>query len=438
MTTQQSLSNSPTRTLNSNQSLTLEGRRLSAARIGWLLIATSAVALFVLGVPLRFQELISPCLGDTCPFNQLTPEAISQLPAIGFTLTGYATLMISLSIILLVVYGVVGLLIFWLRSNEWIALASSLWLITFGATLWEGEVRAVAAAYPALQLPVTFLILLGGIVLLHLFFFIFPNGRFVPKWTRWLWLITVFIFFLINLAASLPGREALYESVQPLWVIMLLVSIGTQIYRYRSVSGQSERQQTKWVISAFLLTFLVLGTLLLPWLLLPSNRNLGFEGALAEIIPLVIGTFAFSVIPLGIGFSILRYRLWDIDIIIRRTVQYAVVTAVLLLVYFGSVTLLQSVLTGLTGSQSPLVIVLSTLLIAALFNPLRRRVQAFIDRRFFRRKYDAQQVLAQFAKTVRDEVELELLTAEINTVLQNTVQPSNISFWVLETKKVRK
>jgi hypothetical protein len=429
--THQNLSKTPPLTAtNDQESFMLEGSWLNVARIGWLLIAASSVALFVVGIPLRYQELISPCLGDICPANQLTTEAIAQLPAIGITLSGYATLVISLSILLLVVYGVVGLLIFWLRSNELIALTSSLWLITFGATIWEGEVRAVATTYPELQLPVAFSIMFGGVVLLHLFFFIFPNGRFVPKWTRWLWLITVFIFILIYIAASLPGREALYESAQPLWVIMLLVSIGTQIYRYRSVSRPGERQQTKWVISALLLTFLVMSTLLLPWLLLPGDRDLGFEGALAEIILLGIGTFAFSVIPLGIGFSILRYRLWDIDIIIRRTVQYVVVTAVLLLIYFGSVTLLQSVLTSITGSQSPLVIVISTLLIAALFNPLRRRVQSFIDRRFYRRKYDAGQMLAQFAATARDEVDVNKLSTSLLNVVEQTMQPVQASLWL--------
>jgi hypothetical protein len=126
----------------------------------------------------------------------------------------------------------------------------------------------------------------------------------------------------------------------------------------------------------------------------------------------------------------LRYRLWDIDIIIRRTVQYVVVTAVLLLIYFGSVTLLQSALTDLTGSESPLVIVLSTLLIAALFNPLRRRVQAFIDRRFYRSKYNAQQILSRFAMTSQNETNLNRLSAEIVEVIDETIKPVNVTVWL--------
>ena len=152
----------------------------------------------------------------------------------------------------------------------------------------------------------------------------------------------------------------------------------------------------------------------------------------------ITGNLLLAGLPLAVGAAILRYRLYDIDIIIRKTLIYSILTAVLTLVYFGSVTLMQSMLTRLTGSESPLVIVVSTLLIAALFNPLRRRVQSFIDRRFFRRKYDAARTLAQFARTARDEVALEALTAEINVVLQNTLQPANISFWVLEKKQKRK
>jgi hypothetical protein len=438
MTTQQSLSNNLARTPNSNEPLILKGRWLTAARIGWLVISISTLGLFIMGVPLRFQELMTACTGELCAANQLTPEAISQLPSGGLTPSGYATLMVGSSIFLLVVYGGVGLLIFLLRSNERMALMSSLWLVTFGATLWEGEVRAMATAYPGLQLPVTFLIVTGGIILLHLFLFIFPNGRFVPKWSRWVWLISGFVFTSIGMAALRPDGQMLYEEVgQPIWMLMLLFGIGTQIYRYKSVSRPGERQQTKWVMSALLLTFLVISGILLSWAFLPGNRDPGIGGAVAKLIPNLIGSIAFSVIPLGIGFSILRYRLWDIDIIIRRTVQYVVVTAVLLLIYFGSVTLLQNALTGLTGSQSPLVIVLSTLLIAALFNPLRTRVQAFIDRRFYRNKYDAAQMLARFAQTAQEEVDMERISAALVAVVEETMQPEQTSLWLKQTKGIR-
>jgi hypothetical protein len=143
---------------------------------------------------------------------------------------------------------------------------------------------------------------------------------------------------------------------------------------------------------------------------------------------------AVMAIPAAIAIAILRYRLYDIDVIIRKTLLYGALTGLLALVYFGSVVLLQGLFEALTGQSSPIVIVISTLLIAALFIPLRRRLQRAIDRRFFRQKYDAQQVLAQFAKTARDEVELEALTAELARVTRETVQPESLTIWLREPR----
>ncbi len=146
----------------------------------------------------------------------------------------------------------------------------------------------------------------------------------------------------------------------------------------------------------------------------------------------------FAILPVTIGVAILRYRLWDIDVVIRKTLVYAVLTALLALVYLGGVILLQRLFGSVTGvEQSPLAVVVSTLVIAALFVPLRRRIQNGIDRRFYREKHNAQQALAQFSQTARNETNVDALNGELVRIVQETMQPERVSIWMRETKRTR-
>jgi hypothetical protein len=205
------------------------------------------------------------------------------------------------------------------------------------------------------------------------------------------------------------------------------------VYRYLHDSSAVERQQTKWIILAIVMIVLSIMAWVLVFggaLAIPAGRprllaNLGGT--------IFIDFFALLLLPVAITIAILRYNLWGIDVIIRKTLVYAALTALLALVYFGSVVLLQRLFGSLTGvAQSPLAVVVSTLAIAALFTPLRRRIQDTIDRRFFRKKYNAQQVLAAFSVTARDETDLDSLTAELARVVQETLQPERVSVWLKE------
>ncbi|RLT45064.1 MAG: hypothetical protein DWI57_01705 [Chloroflexi bacterium] len=208
-------------------------------------------------------------------------------------------------------------------------------------------------------------------------------------------------------------------------LVLTVISIfGSLIHNWLTLREPVARAQLRWVTlglgGGLGIPFAVLLTALL------TSTNNTFSGNVADYI-----LWSILLLPISLAIAITRYRLFDIDLIIRRTLQYTLLTGLLALVYFGGVVILQGILGPLTGSaNSPIVTVITTLSIAALFTPLRRRVQDFIDRRFFRKKYDAQQVLAAFALTARDETDLAALTGELQRVVQETLQPEHVSVWL--------
>lgn len=276
----------------------------------------------------------------------------------------------------------------------------------------------------------------------------FPSGRPPsPRWNWVNWLALGMALFFITFTAFLDPMGPVNETwtvpnpigfidfapVEDTFLIfwgiglitMLAASVISLFLRYRG-AGAVERQQIKWLLYAAAL-FLVFYTI---------NYVLSDNGALNSL-GLFNLLFFLSImsIPLAVAIAILRYRLWDIDIIIRKTLQYAILSLFLALIYFGSVLLMQSLFEAFSGQRSAVSIVLSTLLIAALFNPLRRRLQSTIDRRFFRNKVDVQQALAQFAHTARDEVDLDELAASLLAVVQTTVQPQSVSLWLSKHRR---
>jgi hypothetical protein len=193
------------------------------------------------------------------------------------------------------------------------------------------------------------------------------------------------------------------------------------VLRFRRARGV-ERQQIKWFAFSGVVFCAVFAAGPFLWALPQSP-------ATAWIWPVLFLAGA-STIPVAVGIAILRYRLYDIDLIINRTLVYGSMTSTLALVYVGSVVGLQAALRGLTGQESTLAVVASTLVIAALFTPLRRRVQAFVDRRFYRRKYDAAKTLAAFNARLRDETDLDALSDDLAGVARSTVQPAHVSLWL--------
>jgi hypothetical protein len=259
--------------------------------------------------------------------------------------------------------------------------------------------------------------------------YLFPDGRFVPRWTRPLAVFAVASNIFLNAYPDAFSRL-------PPWVLgaIFLVNGGSgvvaQIYRYARVSGPVQRQQTKWVIFGLAATMVVILGRYVPMLIFPS---LSTSSSPYFLVSTYVYPPGLLLIPLTLGIAILRYRLWDIDILINRTLVYGTLTAILALLYFGLVLGLQFLFDhfiGLAAANSPFILVTSTLAIAAFFQPLRHRIQKIIDRRFYRRKYDAARTLAAFGATLRNEVDLSQLSEQLVAVVQETMQPASVSLWL--------
>jgi hypothetical protein len=278
--------------------------------------------------------------------------------------------------------------------------------------------------------------------MLFLLFYLFPNGRFEPRWTRWPAAVLVVVTILIALIPSSPFNIENWPFLPYALYLLgwLLLGVYAQVYRYIRVSNLAHRQQTKWVL--FGCTAAIAGYI--GWISIDALLPLRQPGSrlVADIVGATVTCGVMLIIPSSFGIAILHYRLWDIDLVINRTLIYGGLIVTLGLVYFGGVTLLQNLFRVLTGEKSPLAVVASTLAIAALFEPLRRKIRAFIDRRFYRRKYNARKTLEAFSLQLRDETDLQALSDDLIRVVRVTMQPAHVSLWLhpdsfLKDKKKR-
>ena len=288
---------------------------------------------------------------------------------------------------------------------------------------------------------------------------LFPDGRLPSRrWLPFAWLVGIATVALTTVAALWPGPtcedcpipidnslgiEAL-EGVSALdfalmetsfYVVLALPAIASLFLRFRRASGE-ERQQIKWV--AYAVSVVVLGAICQSSL---GNVVHSATGAWwAWWIGQDILTVGFAGTAIAMSIAILKYRLYEIDILINRTLVYGSLTLLLAAVYFGGVTLTEAIFRALTGQeeQPQLAIVVSTLVIAALFNPLRRRIQGLIDRRFYRRKYDAAKTLEAFSAKLRDETDLDALSDDLVGVVRETIQPAHVSLWLRPDRASKK
>src|SRR5918997_1214950 len=391
--------------------------------MAWVVAALLYVGVFISGIPSEFARLKSPCTDAvSCSLiPHLTVQKVQELKELGLSGEVFAAYFVAIELAFTALSAAIGALIFWRRSEDRMALLVSLMLLTFGGAvplalftldlspLWTAAARAV-----------TFV----GTALVILFFYIFPDGHFVPRWSRWVGLASIGVLaptLLLPYSLLSLGRYPLLNAL--LSASIVGGGLLAQAYRYKRVSTLAQRQQSKWVVFGTVAALAGYGAFQALDLLLQI-------GLLASLLANSAFFVLSLLIPISIAVAVLRHRLYDIDLLINRTLVYGSLTATLVVLYVGGIVVLQRMFVLLTSQQSTLAVVASTLLIAALFTPLRRRIQSFIDRRFYRRKYDARKTLEAFSTKLRDETDLEALNDELVGVVRETMQQAHVSLWL--------
>jgi hypothetical protein len=410
----------------------LRGRWLVIARVGWVVVTLVVLTLSAIAIPEAYTLLQSVCQpGRSCLDIQLTPTDLHHLQQLGLTPGFLAAYQLGLDIGTLLVYLALAALIIWRRSSDRMALfCASMLVLVGGATytsLLDDGLRPLA---PAWYWPVGIVEFLG-LTSLFVFLLLFPSGRFVPRWTAWGVLVVALVEAQYVFATDpLQAVKSDNPTDFLIYIALVISMLGLQIYRFRRVSTPVQRQQTKWVVFGIVVALVgfIVSFILVHLFPDPTVQSPVFQ-------TLVLNTLSdgfLLLIPISIAVAILRSRLWDIDTIINKALVYAPLTGILGTLYAGLILGLESLIGTIAGpaSTSPLALVISTLTIAALFRPLRGRIQQLIDRRFYRQKYDAVKTLENFSATLRQEVDLEQLQAQLLAAVQETMQPSQVSLWL--------
>src|SRR6266480_6934909 len=345
----------------------LRGGWLVLARVGWVAVVVLALGLFIASIPTTFADLHILCTAASCiSSGQLTPDYVRELQAWGLSMDFYASYIVVFIIVFTFGYFAVGAVLFWRKSDDRMALFASFTLVTFRMAFTE----VLATLSPSWWLPVQFVGFLGSICLV-LFFYLFPNGQFVPRWMRWLSIGVIMYWGAKNFFSLSPLNP--FTRFPILNALTFVGFVGTmvvgQIYRYRRMSSLLQRQQTKWVVFGM---SVAIGCYV-GLVLLYGVFSLPPKGPFADLIIFTATYFLLLLIPLSIVFAILRARLWDIDILFNSPLVYATLSATLALIYFGLIFGLQSLLRGIISQDNSVAIAISTLAIAVLFRPLRQR-----------------------------------------------------------------
>jgi hypothetical protein len=385
----------------------LAGRSLRYARFAWLSIVLATVVLFVAALPARYAELVAT-LRDLTPAQQLV------LADLGVSGEQHARLVFSVEIAVALVFVTVGFLIFTRRSDDWIAMLVSLSLVTYAAWITP-PLRALAAVVPALQIPIM-LVQIVGLLSTATAFFVFPSGRFVPRWSALvipllgLWALGWLLFPSSALNLANPYRMPL-----PTFVVSTgwwALGLGCQVYRFVHETSAVRRRQTKFVLIALVIgvcAYLIFGfdRFAVPVVAEPVHASVVYD-----LIGVPIYLVIVLVIPISFAVSILRHRLWEIELIINQALVYGALTAIVAGLFPATLTTCQRIFIALTGEKSDLAAVAVTLIFASTLTPLKNRLQLLVDRsvRPLPRAPADLRIFAEHVRSIVDVFDVEQLT----------------------------
>lgn len=396
------------------------------ARPLWLGLVAPIIGMFLLGLPKTYADLLL-----------YTPETLEGLARIGLTARAPALYLMSFELLLFSVCMISAIVMVWRRPRDRVVYLVAFVMLSIGVIyttpLFEsgmalGALALVIAICEATQM---------------LFLFVLPDGRFVPR-RSWLLAIPLLIArwliwgqVLLPKYFSVPRTGESFGALrQPLvyFVIFLVFIVGgiaAQVHRYRKLSTAAQRQQIKWVLIGLIGMLLIV----IPQALVVNVFGLldapGLQLLAVRVAGRTVRQIAFCLVPLSLMLSMMRYRLWDVDVLINRTLVYSAIIGTLALAYIGLIVVLQAVLRAAIGVHSSVPgLVASTLAVALMFEPARQRVQRLVDRRFYRGKFDAERALNEFGSSIQSEVDLDHLKAKLASIVDQTVQPAHVSVWV--------
>ena len=390
---------------------------MNLARVIQALVICLTIGLFIMSIPLNYEQRNIICRAEPCPPDQLTYAAEESLNRVGLSVASLVSITIALDIIVAFTFTICAVVIFIRKPDEPVTIFVTIMLVVFGTATFTGGIRGIAFAYPQLEWLTQTIALIGS-VSIFAFFFVFPNGRFTPRWTVAIfvgWLLFQFPrYYFPNSPLNLQGDSVIYNL---LFIGFFLGGVAAQIYRYIRVSNAIERQQTKWVMYG--LTIGMGGYLIIRTLSLLVSDPMG-SGLPVSLGTVITATFFILLIPISITIAVVRYRLWDINPIINRTLVYGALSFLTIAFY---VLIVGGFALYFRSNETNVVIsFIATGVVAILFEPLRQRLQRGVNRLMYGERDDPATVLMRLSQRLDSSLAPDSVLQTIVETLAQTLR----------------